>query len=320
MKLFTKLALVAAIGTSGSAFAMQSMDDAALAETTGQDGITLTIAPPTGGLKIDQIAIFDRDGVASTPTTGNGNEAGAILLGKVGTVAAGTGTGVGFSIVGGAIKVDIDSTGGGAAAATTGTTPMVNIKVTLPTTFTINTGDISVAGAQGAAGAQTVNTNDNTKILDSLAISLNGATMNIQLGNTTQGSMINLGGSITGGLTIGTSGTGVGGIYLKDNTAGYLGNIGVQKLTLTSFGSADLALNVNVGVANVANFNTLMGTSGTTGGLVAQFGGTPKFNLYMEGVTLGASAPSAMVAGERIGDIRVTGLDLTGTKIGIQGH
>lgn len=317
MKLFAKAALVSAIALSGSAYAMQSMDDAALSSTTGQDGLTVVISPPAGGIKIDQIAVFDRDALNTGVPANPGNEAGAILLGKYGP---GLATGTGFSITGGAITVKIDSTGGGAAGATTGTAPMINVNVALPASLTVNTGDISVAGAQGAAGAQTVDTNNNTKILDTLAIGLNGATLNIQLGNPTQGAMINLGGTITGGLTIGTGGTGAGGIYLKDGQAGTLGNLGVQKLTLTSNGSANLTLNVNVDVANVANFNTLMGTSGTTGGMVVQFQGTPKFDTYLQGVTLGSSVGGAQVAGESIGDIKLTGLDLTGAKIGIQGH
>ena len=41
MKLFTQLALVSAIASCGSAYAMQSMDDSALSDTTGQDGITI---------------------------------------------------------------------------------------------------------------------------------------------------------------------------------------------------------------------------------------------------------------------------------------
>ena len=322
MKLFTQLALVTAIATSGSAFAMQSMDDAALGDTTGQDGLTILIAPPAGGLKISQIAIFDKDALnTAAPTTTAGNEAGAILIGQVGTVAAGTGTGTGFSLVGGPITIKIDATGGGNSTVTTGTAPMLNVNIKLPASFTVNTGDISVAGAQGALGAQTVDTNNNTTFLTSLAISLPGATMNIQLGNPIPGAaMINLSGTITGGLSVGTATTGVGGIYLKDNTAGTLGSLGVQKTTITSFGSTDLVLDTNIDFDNVANFNTAMGTSGTVGGMVVNLGTSTKFNVYMQGVTLGGSVAGTQIAGESIGDIKLTGLDFGTTKIGITGH
>ena len=99
-----------------------------------------------------------------------------------------------------------------------------------------------------------------------------------------------------------------------------MGNLGIQKLTLTSNGSADLSLNVDVDVANVANFNTLMGTTGGVGGMVVQFVGAAKFDAYMQGVTLGGSAAGAQIAGESIGDIKITGLDLTGVKVGVTGH
>jgi hypothetical protein len=75
MKLFTQLALVSAIAVSGNAMAMQALDDAQLASTTGQDGITLTIKPPVkpfaaltagagGVIAIDHIYVHDKDGLA----------------------------------------------------------------------------------------------------------------------------------------------------------------------------------------------------------------------------------------------------------------
>ena len=46
MKMLKKLALVSAISAiSVSAFAMEAMDDEAMATTTGQDGITINIVP-----------------------------------------------------------------------------------------------------------------------------------------------------------------------------------------------------------------------------------------------------------------------------------
>ncbi|HQV25289.1 MAG TPA: pilus assembly protein FilA, partial [Acinetobacter sp.] len=43
MKMFTKLALISSMAISANAMAMQSMDDAALGATTGQDGINIGI-------------------------------------------------------------------------------------------------------------------------------------------------------------------------------------------------------------------------------------------------------------------------------------
>ena len=46
MKMLKKLALVSAISMiSAGTFAMEAMDDESMAATTGQDGITILIAP-----------------------------------------------------------------------------------------------------------------------------------------------------------------------------------------------------------------------------------------------------------------------------------
>ncbi len=47
MKAFQKLALVSAIALTSTAFAMEVADDETLASATGQDGITIAIAPGT---------------------------------------------------------------------------------------------------------------------------------------------------------------------------------------------------------------------------------------------------------------------------------
>lgn len=321
MKLFTQVALVTAIAASGSTFAMQSMDDAALGVTTGQDGLTITIAPPAGGISINQIAIFDRDGISGT-------EAGAILIGKYST-AGNLDTGTAFNISGGSIGLVIDASGGGASGVVTGSAPVLNVKVVLPTSLTIQTGDISVGGAQGAAGAQTVDTSKNAKILSSMTIALSGATLNIQLGNPNQGAMMVLGGSIgNGGLQIGTGVTGVGGIYLTDGApvSANQGNIGIQKLTVLNSGNtvgavaSSMTLSANVDVYSTVGFNSVFGTSGTAGGLGVTLGAGSNYDIYMQGVTLGGSAAGAQIAGESIGDVKLTGLNLVGAKIGIQGH
>ena len=141
MKLFPQLALVSAIAISGNAMAMQALDDESLSAATGQDGITLYIAPPTptaaliaagfgtatysGALTIDNVFIHDKDGV-NGPTAGNpptavvpaGSAAGAIVLGNP------NGTN-GLVIAGSAgIKVDID-------ADSNAGDPLLNVKVAL---------------------------------------------------------------------------------------------------------------------------------------------------------------------------------------------
>ncbi len=296
MKLFTKLALVTAMVTSGSAFALQSMDDAALADTTGQDGITVLIGLPSNTLAIQQIALFDGNGFTGSAT------AGALTLGQVG------GTGTGFSITdNGPISIVVDSSGGAG-----GTKPVLNVAVNLPSTFNIVTGDISVTGATGSAGAYAVNATGASKIMNSMTIGLGGATVNIQLGNPTQGALAVVAGTVVGGINI-------AGFGITDNTAGMGGTLGTTNISLKSNGSADLALKANVDMVTTAGLNGIagMGTTNTAGALLLTMGNgtanSANYDLYVQGVTLGDSAST-------LGDMKITGMNLTGAKIAIQGH
>ncbi len=296
MKLFTKLALVTAIATSGSAFALQSMDDAALADTTGQDGITMLIGLPSNTLAIQQIALFDGNGFTGSTT------AGALTLGQVG------GTGTGFSIgTNGPISIVIDSSGGASS-----TKPVLNIAVNLPSTFNITTGDINVTAAGGSAGAYTVTAANASKIMNSMTIGLGGASLNIQLGNPTQGALAVVAGTVTGGINI-------AGFGVTDNTAGMGGTLGTTNISLKSNGSADLSLKANVDMVTTAGLNAIagMGTTNTAGAMLLTMGNgtanSANYDVYVQGVTLGDSAST-------LGDMKITGLNLTGAKIAIQGH
>lgn len=267
MKNLTTLALVSAMAMSSSAFAMESLDDSALSQTTGQDGITIVLGTATTGIVADAIVVHDKDGV------GNGNfgvttsSAGAIVLGQQGTAGAGSD----FSITGGDITVKVDADGNG-------TSPVLNVNIGLPAALTISTGDIYVANSGGiaaAAGAQYTNA---AKVLNSVDVILNGATLNVQLGNAPQGAMIKLGGTINGGLqinnfslfqpttttpiagtTIGTAGIHLGGINIKTaNSTNWAltGDINATDsgLAISNLGSVDLRLtNVDLGTKGTAN-------------------------------------------------------------------
>lgn len=301
MKLFTKIALITAMAASGSAFALQSMDDAALADTTGQDGITMLVGLPqvagSGVLSIQQIALFDGNGFTGSTT------AGALTFGQV---VAGTGTG--FSITdNGAISVVIDSSGG-----TGGTKPILNIAVNLPSVFNVVTGDINVTGATGSAGAYAVNATGASKIMNSVTIGLGNASLNIQLGNPTQGALAVVSGTVTGGLTI-------AGFGITDNTAGMGGTLGTTNISLKSNGSADLNLKANVDMVTTAGLNGIagLGTTNTAGALLLTLGNgtanSANYDVYVQGVTLGDAAST-------LGDVKITGMNLTGAKVAISGH
>lgn len=323
MKLFTQLALVTAIATSGSAFAMQSMNDAALSETTGQDGITILIAPPTlgtavagrtNGITIGAAVLHDKDGF--TGSLGGG----AIILGDA-SQADGAATtnaaGVQMGIYGSKpITVKIDASSGKVATGTGGTAPVLNVNVALPSDFMIRTGDISVDGsnraaiATGAAAATIANaatggtTGNAVKILNSMDIALGGASLNIQLGNTPQGAMIKASGTITGGLSI-------SGLGLIDNTAGFGGTLGVSMLTVKNTGAADLTIGADIGVLKDVAL-AFGGTADGIGGLLITTTG-PAMDIMMQNVTLGSATST-------LGDLQLINVQANGTKIAIMGR
>lgn len=234
-----KLLLVSAISAiSSSAFAMQSMSDQALADTTGQDGLTVSIATPATGISMET-RIHDSDGF-----TGN-TSAGAIILGG----AAGT-NGVLTSIKTPGVTAPIVAVIDAGHNGTNG--PVLNIGVTIPTGTIIHTGTIAVADSTGMGNAVTAET---APILNDTQITLGATSLNIQLGNAPQGAMIVANTSMTGGLSManfalndvaGGSSISATSILMKDNAG--TGNLTVNAsvsakaaglvVTATQLGSA----------------------------------------------------------------------------------
>jgi hypothetical protein len=287
MKLVNKLLLVSAIAASSQAFALESMSEADMSQTTGQDGVTLSIALPAGGINM-QMILHDTDGLAPNGTEGSD---GAIVFGN-GTAAGN------FQISGGTIIMDIDADGGTVAAAATG--PMLNVKIALPT-LTITTGDISVAKSGGLGGTLT----NSTKIFNSTSVTLGAMNVNIQLGSEAQGSMLKItSGFMTGGLTLnnfavldgydGTAaqanvGIGATSIKIKDNGAG-------ANLTLgTITGDVTAGAGLQFALTSIGN--------ATTG-----------LDVQVTGLKLGSQA------GSSVGNLELRGLNMNGTTIGIKGH
>lgn len=283
---FKKLALVTAMFAAASgAYAMEALDEEALAATTGQDGITVAITLPAAGITMNQI-IHDKDGYAA------GLDGGAIVIGSVGTSAA-----TGMSIVNtGAITLNIDA----ASTPVAGTNPYLNVGVALSGTTTIHTGDIRVASsaasaAGGGIGSITQADNFSSVIMSDMTIVLGATSMNIQLGNEPQGAMIKLNTTMTGGLTINN-------LSLNDANSG--GSISMTQQKLFDAGGADLTVAADINV-------TATGLQVALG----QFGhATNGASIDMSGVKLGAAAAASL------GDIEIRGLNLNGTTMTISGH
>ena len=321
MKLFTKLALVSAVAVSGSAMAMESMDDSALSSTTGQDGITLGIG--IDHISIQDLFIHDNDGLSATATF-NGTNLGGTNSATV------TGAGA-ITISGNGISGDRNETNGIDIVANPGTananivlmgTQPVLAKLTIDSDagtgangaflnigaevsgLDIAIGKIGVAksNAVQASGAQRgiVSGSSNT-ILTGLTLKTGKTLANIQLGATPQGAMINLSGSMAGGLEISNLG-------IKDNAGG--GTINLGKITVVDANGTDLATNAKVSI--VPGALKIEAMSNAT-------------DMYIKTIKLGESTATPLSALGSIGDVEVRNMQVShnsvaGAVILVSGH
>ena len=257
MKMFTKLALVSSMAISANAMAMQSMDDAALSATTGQDGINIGIG--ISKIEIAKVLVHDNDGLnyansswsGAAPTTGQAGFGGVTGTGA----AAVTGTRAGAIVIkGNGISGDTNETNGivistNAAAllpshnladividteagAGGGDTAFLNVAAKV-SGLNIAIGEIGVSaskavgtgpgirrGATDSAYNSVNNTTGNyNKILSGLTLTTGQMTANVQLGAAPQGAMIKLNTTMTGGLTI--TNLGIYDASSKGATVGY---------------------------------------------------------------------------------------------------
>ncbi len=286
MKLFTKLALVSSLAISANAMAMQQMDDAALSATTGQDGISIGIGLTEIG--IDRISVYDGDGLAADKTgLGGTASAGAININdvKLSTNSA--------LASGNFADITIDTDGGAGKA-------FLNIGAAIAG-LDIELGQINVSAAkkaeEEAGGFYSVTDDTEAVILNGLSLSTGQMTANIQLGNTPQGAMIKLNGSMVGGLEINN-------LSLHDASAAGGGDIVLGKIKINDTGSANMDLNVDVAV--------------TTKGLEVT-ALKNKTDIYVQSIQLGSKDAKS------IGDVQISGLKMmngtnAGAKITITGH
>jgi len=301
MKLFTKLALVSAVAMSSNAMAMQAMDDAALSATTGQDGISIGI--DASKVEIAKLHVFDGDGLAVNATTGGTGKAGAITLNNVVVTKTGASGNLADLVI---------DTDGGATAGASGT-PFLNVAAAI-NALKIDLGKIEVNNVTGTAGAYKPDTGS-AEILSGLTINTGATTANIQLGNTPQGAMIKLNGSMVGGLSISN-------LALKDASAAGGGYIVLGGIKVTDTGSADLALNADVAVTKDGLAVTAMKSATGTDIYLTKVvlgGGT--------GFVPGGTAGTGTGTGS-IGDVAITGMKFynggsatpNGVKLTISGH
>ncbi|WP_284880236.1 putative pilus system protein FilA [Acinetobacter variabilis] len=333
MKKFTKLALAASVAFSANAMAMQSLDDASLSATTGQDGLKIGIG--ISKIEIEKLFIHDNDGLAedSTATAGvieiynndgvvlrpgeaaNGivggtGEAGAIYIkanGKGRTAANGIVIGANYDDNGAYLlasrnlaDLTIDSDAGAG-------NPFINIAAEV-SGLDINIGEIGVVGSassltdyeSGLASATSIRRGGAGKenaILSGLSFKTGPMSANIQLGAAPQGAMIKLNATMTGGLTI----TDLG-IFDNSTTGGQVaagvntsgpGEIFIESIKLTDAGTKDLTLNQSISV---------FGESTANDGFIRIMSTSGAHDNYVKGIHLGSQNAAS------IGDMEIQGL------------
>lgn len=254
---FRKLVLCTAImAASGSAMAMQAMDDETLSSTAGQDGITLTIQSST--ITDLDITYVDRGGFGATF-----NNDGAVVVNNIGT-----------SITNLQIVVDAGSDAGGNG--------QLNVDISTPDDIVVNLNGSFVEVAAGGVGSAT---SGNRTILKFGAASelrmTGGLNANLKLGNRGAGEdFMTL--SVTNPFDIT-----VNDFVIVDSVSG--GNdigIGVGALTVND---VDLNMSVNVVASGlqIDNAGTTIGEIGLErvklGEQIAA--NNPIGDIYLNGLT-----------------------------------
>ncbi len=228
-KLIIASMLFSGLTSAFPVFAMQALNDETLSDTTGQDGITLTLDNSgTSG----KVIWTDNDGWSGLSQT-----AGAVIFGD-GTPSTN------FRISGGKTVITMDADGNGSNA-------FLNINIDMPDNLKINTGNIYVAGKDSTGVI------NQKKILGDTEIELSGLNLNAQLGNAPQGNLLNFSGVINNGIRLNN-------FTLIDGSTSSTGNdygIAVDQIVLRDHGANDLTLD-NIGISVTSN-GLLIDTSRT---------------------------------------------------------
>jgi hypothetical protein len=346
MKMFTKLALISSMAISANAMAMQSMDDAAMSATTGQDGINIGLG--ISKITIDRVLIHDNDGlaagsltVAGDPGFGGKAASGAIVIG--GATADPTTPGITITTNAASlldshnladIVIDTDA---GTGNTSTGTgTAFLNVAAKV-SGLNINIGEIGVSGSGTNVPATNIRRGNDAanynKILSGLSLTTGKMTANIQLGAAPQGAMIKLNTTMAGGLTI--SNLGIFDASSKNNLVGFTagtdtvlgtaddvpvlsntnGEIRLDTIKLANAGGKDLSVVADISVVGES-------TGGANDGYLKINTMKTATDAYIAGIHLGSATAAS------IGDIEVQGLNVfngaggttAGAIIKISGH
>jgi hypothetical protein len=285
---FRNFLFVSLVAAALPVWALESLDEEALSEASGQNGVTIGITPPA--LTTFSLVVHDTDGYSGFTNSG------ALVFGDPYNPALGRAkTSLAFA---GEVVMNIDATGDGNGAVA-GTPAILRANIAIPG-VTINSGDIYVADTDPGgtlSGFQALSATATTPILSNMTITLGSTTLNFELGNENQGAMIKINTSMTGGLT-------VSGLALNDAGGAQTGGAFRTDLNIKDNGGANLTLASDVDfVPTGMRINLTQFGSAATGA-----------DMRMTGVKFGnAAAPS-------FGNITVLGLNMNNTVVRIGGH
>ena len=292
MSLFKKAALFSAISlVSSGAFALQAMDDAGLADATGQSGLTITTTLNVTGAVM---SYTDTDGLGAGSAA---TSAGSLNI---------HGLGLSSNLTAITTNIDVGANASGQA--------VMQIQTSIPTLI-VNFDGIDLTSTPAAVGSTSKNNFIVTQGTQSITMS--GLNLNMQLGDTSpQGHMMILSDSAPTSLTLGNStlSNQVVVVDAANKTTTSTPGIGIGGLTVSGldFGSSTTAAN-----------NTTV--DATSAGLVVAFGSSAmnNVNVAMTNVSMGetcAGIASGCTATAPIGNISISGLNLAGTSVTIRGH
>jgi hypothetical protein len=295
------------------AFAMDLLDDGQLAESTGQDGISITIQPKSAGqaglIGFSDVALIDRDGFTGlSDTTINGvaytNAGSSVLNMRAGSgiqLLTSTGT---FST--GAITIDTDIDG----SAGQGSKPMLYTTINLPADVARIKADIQDLSirADTLSGSTVI-----------------AGTVEKPIVQFSQGITFNLASQLRLALVLGAEGTAANANHFMTLVSANFSSIDFGTISLPSIGGAvgESSLSATVSINNLDLSGAYLDIVGT--GLTFGKASIGPFNASINNITLGSTAatPSATIFNGTnvgaLGSLGANGITVTNMKLTVSG-
>ena len=301
-----------------SSWAMQAMEDADLAQQTGQDGVTLDIKLPNSAVTFSEAALIDSNGMTNATST-------ASLV--IAPTSYTTGSGIrllsgstGNTVATAPVSVAIDADGGA--------TPLLNAEVSMPSdmqrikidpfSIFLATGSNWIYGTSrvfnGAAGTIRAGVTELLKIGNNgIEITFkpsNPVKINLQLGAEQQNHMFMFTGGILESIKTGSAGTDAIEIMSKN----------------TSSTNSSLKFNFDLTATNSTGISLtgFYGDINDNGLTFGKDGATDKMNLVLSNVIAGSAgvqdaATFNNLKNASIGNIGIVGASVTNLKVNVKG-